>query len=294
MTRYGLCIGINYTNTPNELKFCIHDAKTIKECFKYFFGIQDKHCIHLTDDQETHKQPTYDNIIHWIQNITSKCKNKDELLIYYSGHGYYIHNIHSEERDKRDEILCPLDCMDNIKQLKYIKDDIFLQLLNSTQEKGVKIIVITDACHSGTVCDLPYVYNGITMDTEYMSHNIKLNNRIFSISSCKDTQQSFEHRQQNHGVMTHSFISWLQTQLQQARTYIQKHKSFFKSQTKPYIIKQYTIEQLHQSIRIQGKQRKLFPQDLIISSSNPCDIENHCLKLEFIPQQNKLQFSFII
>jgi len=280
MTKYVLCIGIDYKGTPFELKSCVRDAETMRLCFIHFFDIPEENIICLREtDEDVTKHPTKENILQWIKKITSQCCKNDEFILTYSGHGFYLKNERSEEKDKRDEVLCPLDCFDK----GYIIDNTLLEYLKNTRENGVKISVITDACHSGTICDLPYVYDGMTTTEEQMSNNQNLKNLILSICSCKDSQQSFENRIVNRGVMTHSLIKLLENELKKARNYLKNENSY---------TKYYSIKDIHNMIT-KGVFKRMFPQDLMLSFSHPRDENTHILKLVYIEEKQKLNFSFI-
>jgi hypothetical protein len=67
----------------------------------------------------------------------------DLFLLTYSGHGGQVPDIDHEEADHRDETWCFYDG-------QFIDDELYLEL--SKFAKGVRIFVLSDSCHSGTVC----------------------------------------------------------------------------------------------------------------------------------------------
>jgi metacaspase-1 len=67
----------------------------------------------------------------------------DFFLLTYSGHGGQVPDIDHDEADHRDETWCFYDG-------QFIDDELYLEL--SKFAKGVRIFVLSDSCHSGTVC----------------------------------------------------------------------------------------------------------------------------------------------
>ncbi|MGH9141602.1 MAG: caspase family protein [Vicinamibacterales bacterium] len=66
----------------------------------------------------------------------------DLLFLTYSGHGGQIPDVTGEEDDKLDETWCLYDG-------QLIDDEMYLEL--SRFAAGVRILVLSDSCHSGTV-----------------------------------------------------------------------------------------------------------------------------------------------
>ena len=66
----------------------------------------------------------------------------DLFFLTYSGHGGQIPDVSSEEDDKMDETWCLFDG-------ELIDDELFNELARFAP--GVRIIVLSDSCHSGTV-----------------------------------------------------------------------------------------------------------------------------------------------
>jgi len=79
----------------------------------------------------------------------------DSLVFYFSGHGVRQFDFDSDESDGFDETICPVDFV----EVGTIRDDEIKSAIVRPLKKGVTLNAIVDACHSGTVLDLPYVYN---------------------------------------------------------------------------------------------------------------------------------------
>ena len=77
-----------------------------------------------------------------IRAATKKLKKGDFFLLTYSGHGGQVADVTGEEDDKQDETWCLFDG-------QFIDDELYLEL--SRFASGVRILVLSDSCHSGTV-----------------------------------------------------------------------------------------------------------------------------------------------
>lgn len=207
--KYALLIGINYWGTPLQLTACHRDVYNIGNLLRNFFGFQE--IIELTENEPSNKEklPTKDNILLNLSLLLKKMKSGDELFVYYSGHGYYIENPFSDEKDKRDELLCPLDCDNHPSGFGYIVDDTILHMFQNTPATGLNICFIIDACHSGSICDLPYIYDGLTITTEITPKNEKMRNNVVNISSCRDHEVSYENQIINQGIFTGTLVRYL-------------------------------------------------------------------------------------
>ena len=66
----------------------------------------------------------------------------DLFFLTYSGHGGQIPDVTGEEDDKKDETWCLYDA-------QLIDDELYLEL--SGFAEGVRVLMLSDSCHSGTV-----------------------------------------------------------------------------------------------------------------------------------------------
>lgn len=85
-------------------------------------------------------------------------------MFHYSGHGSQQRNYNRDERDGYDETICPLDF---VTQGMIVDDEINTTIVRPLPS-GVKLHAIVDACHSGTVLDLPFLCR---MDRSVASHS---------------------------------------------------------------------------------------------------------------------------
>lgn len=85
--------------------------------------------------------------------LAQGCQPGDSLVFHYSGHGSQQRNYSGDEADGYDETLCPLD----FETQGMIVDDEINAALVRLIPHGAKLHALIDACHSGTVLDLPFL-----------------------------------------------------------------------------------------------------------------------------------------
>lgn len=138
MKKLALCIGINdYPGTGSDLSGCVNDAHD----WGAVLAARGFSVAHLLD-----KQATGAAMRAAIKNVIRKAASGDLVVIQYSGHGSFVPDLDGDEPDGTDECLCPYD----IGKKGPITDD-ELSILYSGRAAGVKLVVISDSCHSGTV-----------------------------------------------------------------------------------------------------------------------------------------------
>ena len=138
MTKYALCIGINdYPGTGSDLAGCVNDANDwAKELRTRGF-----HVTQLLD-----RQATGAAMRGAIRSMLASAQSGDLALIQFSGHGSFVDDLDGDEPDGTDECLCPYD----ISSKGPITDDELFSIY-SGRPAGVKALMISDSCHSGTV-----------------------------------------------------------------------------------------------------------------------------------------------
>jgi hypothetical protein len=138
MSKYALCIGINdYPGTGSDLAGCVNDANDwAAELQKKGFVVS----------KVLDKQASGKNIRAAIEGTISKAVSGDTVVVQYSGHGSFVPDDDGDEPDGTDECICPYD----INSKGPITDDELFDLY-SAKKTGVRLLVISDSCHSGTV-----------------------------------------------------------------------------------------------------------------------------------------------
>ena len=138
MEKRALCIGINdYPGTGSDLAGCVNDANDWAAALgKRGFAVEK-----IFD-----RQATGDSIRKAIKALLAQAKGGDLVAIQYSGHGSFVPDEDGDEPDGTDECLCPYD----IGTRGPITDDEMFDLFSARPE-DVRVFMISDSCHSGTV-----------------------------------------------------------------------------------------------------------------------------------------------
>src|SRR5262249_7686434 len=88
------------------------------------------------------RRATRANVLEAVRAAAKTLGSGDLLFLSYSGHGGQIPDVSGDEPDKKDETWCLYDG-------ELIDDEMFNEL--SSFADGVRIIVLSDSCHSGSV-----------------------------------------------------------------------------------------------------------------------------------------------
>ncbi|HEX7438508.1 MAG TPA: caspase family protein [Caldimonas sp.] len=88
------------------------------------------------------KKATRANLLGALRGAAKTLHTGDLFFLTYSGHGGQVPDVNGDEADKRDETWCLYDG-------QVIDDELYLEF--SRFVPGVRILVLSDSCHSGTV-----------------------------------------------------------------------------------------------------------------------------------------------
>jgi hypothetical protein len=138
MAKKALCIGINdYPGTDSDLSGCVNDAHDWRQTLESR-GFE----VHSLLDAQATKAAMNEAI----GDLIAGARSGDTLVITYSGHGTWVPDSSGDETDGRDEALCPYD----IQTAGPLLDDDLHAILQQRQV-GVRILLLSDSCHSGSV-----------------------------------------------------------------------------------------------------------------------------------------------
>ncbi|QKF94321.1 caspase-like protein [Fadolivirus algeromassiliense] len=211
-----LLIGINYTGTNNELNGCINDCENLRNFLinsRYFASNE---VVMMTDFTPGVLYPSKKNIMLQLDALVKfarKYPTKQVVLfVAYSGHGHYIKDLNGDEGDRKDEVLCPID----FERDGFIIDDELRSKFVNLLPSNVKLVMLVDACHSGTILDLKYSYKADEKNTYSVIGKLNpTTSNIVMISGCKDNQTSSdayindpsENKLEYQGAMTAAFLA---------------------------------------------------------------------------------------
>ena len=105
------------------------------------------------EEYDLDKKPTKYNMRRALYWLVQDCQPGDSLVFYFSGHGSQQINHNGDEIDGYDETLCPMDYQTE----GIILDDEINETIVRPLPPRVKLHAIIDACHSGTMLDLPFL-----------------------------------------------------------------------------------------------------------------------------------------
>lgn len=172
------------------------------------------------------RQATKRAIVGAFKSMASRCKSGDIVYIHFSGHGQQVKDVNHDEDDGLDESWIPYDayrkpCRQDNGQKHLIDDEIYVLLSNIYDKVGSdgKILVVVDACHSGTSTrsddddDVPQrgvkdVFDTIMSSFRGLSScNSCAPQHWITISACKDSENNAEMKQPKIGKLTYALYS---------------------------------------------------------------------------------------
>ncbi len=221
----ALLVGINYYGTDAKLNGCINDVNNVYRYLTTIEKFDPENIRILTDEPHSppQKSPTRANIVREIGWLTSDMIHNDikdkpdvSLFMHYSGHGSWVWDRNSEEKDRKDETICPVD----YHKSGFIKDDQLRRILVDpiANKPHIRLTALFDCCHSGTVLDLRYETKirlnvnkpnqsdiSIRKNKKYKGSKSK----IFLFSGSMDKQYSADAyiNRQSQGAMTYGFLT---------------------------------------------------------------------------------------
>ena len=140
MAKRALCVGINdYPYDGSDLNGCVNDAQSWAELLRDHYDFPSSDITLLLDQQATRRRMLDD-----LDRLVKGATKGDVLVFTNSSHGTYVAEKGGDE-PTYDEALCPYDTAENV-----IVDDDLRELLGNLPA-GVRVTVISDSCHSGTV-----------------------------------------------------------------------------------------------------------------------------------------------
>ena len=138
MSQRALCVGINdYPGSNMDLAGCINDARD----WQALLEGRGYHVDALHDGDATRAR-----IVEALTALVDSAGDQDSIVFMFAGHGSWLPDTSGDEPDKRDEMMCPFDVM----QQQYLLDD-DLNTIFLKKHAGARLYVIADCCHSGSV-----------------------------------------------------------------------------------------------------------------------------------------------
>ena len=140
MGKRALCVGVNkYPRADLELRGCVNDARAWATLLREQYDFASTDVKVLTD-----RQATKAKIHKALGDLLAGSKRGDVLVFTNSSHGTYRADKNGDE-SLYDEAMCPYDCETDL-----LIDDELRELFTAIPD-GVRLTVISDSCHSGSV-----------------------------------------------------------------------------------------------------------------------------------------------
>jgi hypothetical protein len=124
----------NYNKGIDSLRFPHSDALSLKSILESDYSFKKENIIHLKD-------ATRSQIINVLDSLVSVINNKDNLLIFYAGHGIFDDNL-------KKGYWLPVDA-DPERKSNWVSNSDIQDYLSSF--KSQHTLLITDACFSGSI-----------------------------------------------------------------------------------------------------------------------------------------------
>jgi uncharacterized caspase-like protein len=148
--RRAVLVGINdYSaaqphkrDLPN-LSGAVNDVEEIKQLLIQRHDFHARDIVTLTNRQATRKA-----ILSALQrHLLQPAAKNDVVLFYFAGHGSQVRNSRSDEADRLDESLVPADSSAKVRD---IRDKELRPIFNHILDRGARLTVMLDNCHSGS------------------------------------------------------------------------------------------------------------------------------------------------
>lgn len=194
----SLHLGLNtvsaeaYNGWDGTLSACEFDATDMAAIAK---GRGMKHTVLRT------AQATRARFLAALRAAAKSLKKGDFFFLTFSGHGGQVRDASGDEPDRKDETWCLYDG-------QLVDDELYVEL--SRFHAGVRILVLSDSCHSGTVTrarvpvDPDEALAGIGA-TEHVTALVgEFKPAVILVSGCRDNQTSMDG--EDNGAFTEQLL----------------------------------------------------------------------------------------
>lgn len=126
-----------------DLGGAVNDVESIGEMLELRYGFEPGEILTLTDQAATRVA-----ILRAIETHLERPAGKGDIVFfYYAGHGSQVENSRSTEPDRLDESIVPADSRIGAPD---IRDKELRRRFNRILDRGARLTVILDSCHSGS------------------------------------------------------------------------------------------------------------------------------------------------
>ncbi|KAI9447265.1 caspase domain-containing protein [Lactarius psammicola] len=187
--RKALLIGINDSTHPNpELNQDIYETAYF---LRDYLGFERNSTRVLTDDQPLNL-PIKKNILAAMYWLVEGAQSGDSLFFFFSGPTAQIKDTNGDGPDGLDEVMCTMEFLSSPANPWVITDNDVHDIMIKPLPPKCRLTAIIDTCHSGTLLDLPFIYNShgmLTPNNPSVVERRSSDADVISLSACKDNQE---------------------------------------------------------------------------------------------------------
>lgn len=206
--RWAVIIGVSKYEDDNitPLPGAANDARALRDALHDYAGFDEKQIILLTTDESKDRQPTKNNILRYLGNLSGTVPKDGLLLVAFSGHGI--------ERQKQAFLLASdTPYNDNLKVLERtaisVSND-FKELIRDTAVG--QVIILLDACRNDPSSGRSSSDNPLTQAyKDGFSFDVR-NREVEAFATLYATsigERAYEYTHENKGYFTWAFIEGL-------------------------------------------------------------------------------------
>jgi hypothetical protein len=181
----GLCVGVSqYKDKDLNLKFADADATELAAALNRQRGIyQSAKVASLTNEQAT-----AENVTTALDRLLGQTSRDDTVVLFFSGHGWradersFYFATHEVDRQNITETALPWNEV--------------VRRLAKLSEQSKRVIVLLDACHSGSAAT----------NEEMVKAILSANAGVLVLASSKGSEVSLENDEWKHGIFTKALL----------------------------------------------------------------------------------------
>ena len=187
-------------DSSGVLQSCVNDALAMGHMLREMFGYSPENIRLLVDEVDALTQshlpssqsfpPTRQNIIKSMKWLVKDAQAYDKLFFHFSGHGTCSTDYYGEEKDGKNQCIMPTDHANS----GVLVDDDINRFLIRPLPKDCVLHALADCCHSGTIMDLEFVFEGKDWAYQGPTRGYKGTDGgiVFQFAACRDRQRAYE------------------------------------------------------------------------------------------------------
>ena len=153
--------GLSRDQIYPPLPGCVVDAREMASYLAEDLGVPRDQIRLLTcsgdgpePDEPKERRPTYANLVAALHELIAKAHPRDQVLIYFAGHGTRVRTLIPEVKgaDELDECLVPSDAGAGARLLRDVE---IAATVARMADRGLDVTLLLDCCHAGGALKAP-------------------------------------------------------------------------------------------------------------------------------------------